>query len=274
MTMINVLEQSALKGLELRAVCAFKDNYIWIAHNDTHALIVDPGQADPVLHYLQKHALELHAILITHHHADHVGGIEAIKQVYPNATVYGPARENIPHCDHTLEDGDEIEFPVLQLQFQVLDVPGHTAGHIAFFSTGPDGAQPFLFCGDTLFSIGCGRLFEGTPEQMLASLDKIAALPADTLICCAHEYTLSNILWALEVEPTNTQLQQYHQQVVAQRAQDQPTLPSRLGLELDANPFLRTREPNIIAAARQYADADLTQDSDVFAALRQWKNNH
>jgi len=274
MTMINVLEQSALKGLQLRAVCAFKDNYIWIVHDDTHALIVDPGQADPVLHYLQKHALDLHAILITHHHADHVGGIQAIKQVYPNATVYGPARENIPHCDHTLQDNDEIEFPVLQLQFQVLDVPGHTAGHIAYFSTGPKGDQPFLFCGDTLFSIGCGRLFEGTAKQMLASLDKIAALPADTLVCCAHEYTLSNIKWALDVEPDNSHLQLYHQQVEALRAKEQPTLPSRLGLELDANPFLRTREPSIITAASQYAAAELTQDSDVFAALREWKNNH
>lgn len=272
--MINVLQESALTGLQLRAVRAFRDNYIWIVHNDTHALIVDPGQADPVLHYLQKHALDLHAILITHHHADHVGGIEAIKQVYPNATVYGPAREKIPHCDHMLEGDEKIDFSILQLQFQVLDVPGHTAGHIAYFSTGPDGEQPFLFCGDTLFSIGCGRLFEGTAEQMLASLDKITALPANTLVCCAHEYTLSNIEWALAVEPENSHLQQYHTQVKALRAKDLPTLPSQLGLELDANPFLRTREQSVIAAASQYAAANLTQDSDVFAALREWKNNH
>lgn len=274
MTMINILKESALTGLQLRAVRAFKDNYIWIVHNDTHALIVDPGQAAPILHYLQEHTLDLYAILITHHHADHVGGIDALKQIYPNSIVYGPARENIPHCDHKLHGGEHIDFSILPIQFHVLDVPGHTKGHIAYFSLGPDGQQPFLFCGDTLFSIGCGRLFEGTAEQMLASLNKIAALPPHTLICCAHEYTLSNLEWACLVDPDNPHLHEYYKQVTAQRARDLPTLPSRLDRELKANPFLRTREHSIIAAASRYAPTPLTQEADVFAALRDWKNNH
>lgn len=272
MIMINVLEQSVLNGIQLRAVRAFKDNYIWIAHNNQQALVVDPGQASPVLHYLQKHSLDLLAILITHHHADHVGGIEALKEHYPQATVYGPAKENIPHCNYLLHGEETIQFPELDLRFTVLDVPGHTAGHIAYFAYSPE-KEPFVFCGDTLFSIGCGRLFEGTAQQMVQSLAKLAALPADTLVCCAHEYTLSNIEWALAVDPKNTALNQYHEQVRSLRQQELPTVPSTIALELAANPFLRTQDAHVIAAANQYTGQPLARTDEVFAALREWKNN-
>jgi|SRR5690625_347013 len=269
--MINVLHQSALKGIQLRAVPAFRDNYIWLVHNDKQAIVVDPGQADPVLQYLQAQQLDLQAILITHHHADHVGGIEALKQIYPDAQVYGPAKEKIPYCNHTLHGQESIAFPELGLDFTVLDVPGHTAGHIAYYSVGPN-EQPFLFCGDTLFSIGCGRLFEGTAAQMVESLAKICALPPNTLVCAAHEYTLSNIEWALAVDPHNQKLQSYQNLAQKLRADDIPTLPSRLELELEANPFLRTDVPAIITAAEQYAGRPLQHNSEVFAALREWKN--
>lgn len=272
MIMINVLEQSALNGIQLRAVPAFRDNYIWLLHNDRQALVVDPGQASPVLSYLQAHDLELQALLITHHHADHVGGIPALKERYPQATVYGPAAETIPHCDHSLQGQESIQFPKLNLSFEVLSVPGHTAGHIAYFAYSPE-QEPFVFCGDTLFSIGCGRLFEGTASQMLQSLSKLAALPANTLVCCAHEYTLSNIEWALAVDPDNTALKQYHEKVQALRQQDQPSVPSTMALELDANPFLRTRDPSVLKAANQYAGRHLEQPDEVFAVLREWKNN-
>jgi len=270
--MINVLEQSALEGIQLRAVPAFNDNYIWIVHDQHQAVVVDPGQANPVLKFLQQSKLNLLAILITHHHADHVGGVAALKQIYPKCNVYGPAKEKLPHCDHTLHDQDVVQFPSLQLEFKVLDVPGHTAGHIAYFAYSPQ-QEPFLFCGDTLFSIGCGRLFEGTAKQMLSSLNKISALPKNTLVCCAHEYTLSNIEWALAVDPDNTKLQQYHVKAQELRQRNLPTLPSMLQLELEANPFLRTAESNIIAAANKYAGQTLNQPSDVFATLREWKNN-
>jgi len=270
--MINVLKQSALTGIQLRAVRAFQDNYIWILHQGDQAIVVDPGEANPVLAYLQKHQLNLKALLITHHHGDHVGGVQALKQLYPQCTVYGPAKEKIPLCDHGLNGGQQLSFPDLGVEFQVIDVPGHTAGHIAYFGTSPKN-EPFLFCGDTLFSIGCGRLFEGTAAQMLASLEKLSALPADTLVCCAHEYTLSNIRWALAVDPDNPALNQYHEQAQQLRQNDEPTVPSTLALELKANPFLRTESATIVASAAQYAQQPLNHPRDVFATLREWKNN-
>ncbi|MEO7160988.1 MAG: hydroxyacylglutathione hydrolase, partial [Polaromonas sp.] len=186
---------------------AFADNYLWLLHDGKRALVVDPGDAAPVLRALKQSALQLESILVTHHHADHTGGVDALREA-TGATVYGPATERIPLPSKPLREGDTVH--ALGLEFQVLDVPGHTAGHIAFYTPDMDG-KPLLFCGDTLFSGGCGRLFEGTPAQMLASLDKLAALPGATRVCCTHEYTLANLRFALAVEPDNAELAAYQQ---------------------------------------------------------------
>ncbi len=249
---------------------AFSDNYIWLITNGTHAMVVDPGQAAPVQHALAERKLSLVAILLTHHHQDHVGGVaELVAQT--GAKVYGPAGEVLPICDIALIQGDQISDPDLQLSLSVLEVPGHTAGHIAF--TGEISGLPVLFCGDTLFAAGCGRLFEGTPAQMDESLAKLAALPAATAVYCAHEYTLSNMRWARTVEPDNQTLQSWQARAEQQRAEDQPTLPSSIGQELSCNPFLRARQPAVAHAAAQWAERTLNNPVEVFAALREWKNN-
>jgi hydroxyacylglutathione hydrolase len=248
-------------------VSAFADNYLWLLHDGKRALVVDPGDAGPVLRALQASRLQLESILVTHHHADHTGGVDALRKA-TGATVYGPATERIPAPFQPLREGDRVA--TLGLDFQVLDVPGHTAGHIAFYTPDMDG-QPLLFCGDTLFSGGCGRLFEGTPAQMLASLDKLAALPRATRVCCAHEYTLANLDFALDVEPDNATLAAYAQHCRQLREQGKPTLPSSIGQEVLVNPFLRTRQAGIMAAVHHF-DASTTDDTTVFAALRQWKN--
>ena len=248
---------------------AFTDNYIWMLHNARQAIVVDPGDATPVLQTLQAQGLQLQAILVTHHHADHVGGVDALRTA-TGAQVYGPARERIPEPLVRLAQGDTVN--ALGLQFQVIDVPGHTAGHVAYYCPDMDGA-PLLFCGDTLFSGGCGRLFEGTPAQMLDSLDRLAALPGNTRVCCTHEYTLSNLKFARAVEPGNAALLHYSSQCEALRAQNQPTLPSQMALERDINPFLRVRQSPVAQAAQGY-DAQVSLDDAVavLAALRQWKN--
>lgn len=246
---------------------AFADNYIWILHDGHNAVVVDPGDAQPVKAYLAKQGLQLSAILVTHHHPDHVGGVDALRDA-TSAVVYGPAREHIPEPLTRLTQGDAIE--VLGLRFRVLDVPGHTAGHIAYVCDNWDGA-PLLFCGDTLFSGGCGRLFEGTPAQMLASLDSLAALPGNTRVCCTHEYTLSNLKFAQAVEPHNTDLQAYTVHCKALRAAGQPTLPTSLTTERRINPFLRTREANVIRAAQAFS-TQAHDEVSIFAAVRQWKN--
>ncbi|WP_053845274.1 hydroxyacylglutathione hydrolase [Paracidovorax avenae] len=255
--------------MNLLPLPAFTDNYIWMLHDGRSAAVVDPGEAGPVLQALQHHGLALQAILVTHHHGDHVGGVAALRDA-TGAPVYGPARESIPQPAQPLADGDTLQ--VLGLQFSVIDVPGHTAGHIAYHAANAAGG-PLLFCGDTLFSGGCGRLFEGTPAQMQHSLDRLAALPAETRVCCAHEYTLSNLAFARAVEPGNTALLQYSHDCEALRAAGQPTLPSRLGTEHAVNPFLRTREPGVARAAQDFDPSTDTADpASVLAALRQWKN--
>ena len=254
--------------MELIALPAFQDNYFWMLHDGRQALVVDPGDAAPVLAALRQRGLKLASILVTHHHADHTGGVAELRAA-TGAQVYGPAHERIPEPFHPLQGGDTVQ--ALGQDFRVLDVPGHTAGHIAYFAPDVDGA-PLLFCGDTLFSGGCGRLFEGTPAQMLASLDALSALPGDTRVCCAHEYTLSNLRFARAVEPGNAALADYLQRCEQLRAQDRPTLPSTIATERAINPFLRSREPEVVQSVRAQA-ASATDEVAVFAALREWKNN-
>jgi hydroxyacylglutathione hydrolase len=256
---------------------AFADNYIWMLHAGSHAIVVDPGDAKPVFDFLERAHLQLAAILVTHHHADHTGGVNALRDA-TGARVFGPANETVPTPYIPLVQGDQAE--AMGLRFDVIDVPGHTAGHIAYvLPHAPDNAAaanlvPLLFCGDTLFSGGCGRLFEGTPAQMLASLDALSVLPDDTKVCCAHEYTLANLRFARAVEPGNAELTQYMTQCESLRSLGKPTLPSRLGLELQINPFLRSREASVLSAVRAHAGipASATQ-AEVFGALRQWKND-
>lgn len=248
---------------------AFSDNYIWMLHDAHAALVVDPGDAAPVLQALHGMGLSLQAILVTHHHGDHVGGVSALREA-TGAAVYGPAHEPMPEPLTRLGQGDAVS--ALGLRFSVIDVPGHTAGHIAYYCAEADGA-PLLFCGDTLFSGGCGRLFEGTPAQMQASLDALAALPDDTRVCCAHEYTLSNLKFARAVEPGNAALSEYITRCEALRQAGQPTLPSRMATERAINPFLRTRQASVAQAARGFDPrVDPHQPAAVLAALRQWKN--
>ncbi|MDM0041500.1 hydroxyacylglutathione hydrolase [Variovorax sp. J22G21] len=250
---------------------AFADNYIWMLQHGPHAIVVDPGDAKPVFEALERGQLQLAAILVTHHHADHTGGVAALHAA-TGARVFGPARERIPEPFTPLAQGDHAE--ALGLRFEVIDIPGHTAGHIAFFLPAEGATAPLLFCGDTLFSAGCGKLFEGTPAQMLASLDALAALPGDTRVCCGHEYTLSNLRFARAVEPGNPDLTPYTAQCEAQRALGQPTLPSKLATERRINPFLRSREASVLRAVRAHAELSASAtDTQVFAALRQWKND-
>jgi len=246
---------------------AFTDNYIWLLHDGHDALVVDPGDARPVVDALQREGLRLQAILVTHHHPDHTAGVDALRDA-TGATVWGPARERIPEPLIRVQGGDRVS--ALGLEFEVIDVPGHTAGHIAYYCAASQGA-PLLFCGDTLFSGGCGRLFEGTPAQMLASLDALAALPGDSRVCCTHEYTLANLRFAMAAEPDNTTLSRHYATCQTLRDQQRPTLPSTLALELQINPFLRSRLPALIKAAQTF-DARASDEVSVFAALRQWKN--
>lgn len=243
------------------------DNYIWLLHDGQAAWVVDPGDADPVFQALAAHKLRLAGILVTHHHPDHTAGVEALRTA-TGAQVYGPHREKMPEPLHRVGQDDTVN--VLGMAFQVIEVPGHTAGHIAYFGAQIDGG-PVLFCGDTLFSGGCGRLFEGTPVQMLASLEKLAAFPGETRVCCTHEYTLSNLRFAMEVEPGNRELVEYQARCLALRASDRPTLPSTIAVERAINPFLRSSEPEIAASAQRF-DASLCASQGVFAALRTWKN--
>lgn len=254
-----------MANFQVVPIPAFEDNYLWLLVRGDRAVVVDPGDATPVLDYLARHDLKLCAILCTHHHGDHVGGIRVLLQHF-KVPVYGPAHETIPGLTHAVTEGDTVEIPELDVKFSVIDVPGHTAGHVAYY-----GAER-LFCGDTLFACGCGRLFEGTPEMMYASIAKLARLPDDTLMYCAHEYTLDNIRFAKKVEPDNADLIQREINDRASRAQHLPTVPSVLGLEKRTNPFMRSLAPAVIQAAERYAGHALTGPAQVFGTVRAWKD--
>ena len=252
--------------MTLLALPALADNYIWLlADTGGTALVVDPGESAPVETALAATGLRLTTILLTHHHLDHIGAAAALATRH-GATIHAPRDERIADADVRVGDGDRIELAAPAFSFDVIAIPGHTLSHVAYHGHG------LLFCGDTLFSIGCGRLFEGTPAQMLASLHKLAALPAATRVCCTHEYTLSNLNFAQAVEPHNADLADYRQQCEALRARGEPTLPSSIALEARINPFLRARERAVAQAAHARDGADENDEVAVFASLRQWKN--
>ncbi len=254
--------------MNLVALPAFSDNYVWMLHDGVSALVVDPGDATPVQAALDAQGLALAGILVTHHHPDHVGGIAALRPRL-QGPVFGPARETIPAPYTPVQAGSAVR--LLGLDFSVIEVPGHTAGHVAYWWAGDAAQAPLLFCGDTLFSAGCGRLFEGTPAQMHASLSALAALPAATRVCCAHEYTEGNLRFAAAVEPDNAVVAAHIARCRALRAGGQPTLPSTLALELQINPFMRCAQPSVIAAAQAQGAAN-DSGPDVLGALREWKN--
>jgi hydroxyacylglutathione hydrolase len=247
---------------------AFKDNYIWLLVNSTnqHCAIIDPGDANPVIEYIENEHLTPTTILITHHHHDHSGGILALKEKYPAIAVYGPARETIPGVDHKVTENDVIKLAPLGLSLSVLDIPGHTKGHVAYYG------KYMLFCGDTLFAAGCGRLFEGTANQMYDSLSKIRHLPDNTFIYCAHEYTAANLRFAEAVEPDNADIQQRKQAVALQMEQHVPSLPSTLLLEKLTNPFLRCDQGSVLKSIRSQLHEKSPDPVSIFQALRAWKD--
>jgi hydroxyacylglutathione hydrolase len=254
--------------LQVTPVRAFADNYIWLIHapRDTSQVVaVDPGDAAPVEQFLAERNLTLAGILLTHHHPDHVGGVANLLH-NRRIQVFGPGSERLPGEPTRLRQGERASFAALGLEFSVLDIPGHTAGHIAYVGHGA------LFCGDTLFSAGCGRLFEGTPEQMVGSLAKLAQLPAETLVYCGHEYTVSNLKFGLAVEPHNGESARYLEECSRKRARDEATLPSSIRHERNVNPFLRCDQQTVKQAAEEKAGRRLQNTTEVFAVIRHWKD--
>lgn len=247
---------------------AFMDNYIWSIENDTSAIIVDPGQAEPVIQHLQKNNLRLNAILVTHHHGDHVGGIKHLKEVYPSTNIIGFKNSSYPGIKESYGDNDT--FKLLDIEFSLIEVPGHTLDHVAYFAYLDH--SPILFCGDTLFSGGCGRLFEGSAEQMYTSLSKIKALPETTLIYCAHEYTLANLEFARTLNPTNRDLLDYQERCESKRSNNESTIPTSLQTEIKVNPFLRETDPEIVDNLRKLGYTELNDSVHCFAAIRKAKD--
>lgn len=251
--------------IEIEAIRAFSDNYIWAMHDGLHCVLVDPGEAPDALDFLKRNNLRLAGFLLTHHHADHIGGVDEIRTRRP-APAWGPPDSRMPDRVSPVREGDKVEIPELGLAFSVIETPGHTRSHIAFHG------HELLFCGDTLFSAGCGRLFEGTPTQMQRSIDKLADLPEPTRVYCAHEYTADNCRFAVQVEPDNEALQARCDHVAELRRNDRITLPSTIGDEKTFNPFMRTRRSAVVHAARQ-REPDCGQTPEaVFGVIRRWKD--
>lgn len=252
--------------ISVTSISALTDNYIWVISSNSQAgvTIVDPGDARPVINHLEKHGLKLNGILVTHHHADHIGGIPELIQHYGNIPIYGPANESIATINHPLTDNLNFNLPDTDIMVKVIFVPGHTLGHLAYL------IENHLFCGDTLFSVGCGRLFEGSPSQMVHSLAKFKSLASNTLVYPAHEYTLSNIAFALNFEANNQILINYKTWCEDKRRQKQPTLPTNIGLEKQINPFLRISDPQI----QQQLSIITKTNNEVmnFALLRELKD--
>lgn len=249
--------------LKIIPIPAFEDNYIWLLQLGDNAVVIDPGDAQPVLNILQEHHLKLTAILITHHHHDHIDGIAELLTHY-DVPVYAPAYRTYSFNHIPVIDGQSIELKEIKLKLHVMWTPGHTLDHIVYYN------EQYLFCGDTLFSAGCGRLFEGTAQQMLESLNKIKSLPQTTQIFCTHEYSLINIAFALTLDPNNNKLKERKHQVESLRQSLKPSLPTTLALELATNPFLRCSEPDII----QNSGAKLENELDVFSTIRKLRNNY
>lgn len=249
--------------LQVIPIPSRNDNYIWAYINkaEKKALIVDPGEAEPVIEFLQKHQLQLMDIFITHPHYDHIDGLDKLIETY-KPIVYGAKDDNIAGMTHFVSDGDHIDIPYLQQAFEVMFIPGHTEHHLAYY------AAPYLFCGDTLFSIGCGRVLQGTIEDLFGSILLLRSLPDDTLLCCAHEYTLNNITFAKHIDPDNQDLLAYEKDVQQLRADDKPSLPALLKTEKTANPFLRFDQPNIKERVAELAGIELDSEFEVFAAMR------
>lgn len=247
----------------VEAIPILRDNYVWAIHDGHRATLVDPGEASPILAWLDDRGIDLGAILVTHHHADHIGGIAGLLSRYP-VPVFGPTRGGLP--SRPVVDGDVLELPGLPWRLTVLDTPGHTLDHVCYVGHG------HLFCGDTLFSCGCGRLFEGTPADMYASLSRLARLPGETRVHCAHEYTLDNIAFALEVEPDNAALRRRHDEALKLRKSGKPTLPVSLAVERETNPFLRCDLDQISVAAAQHSGIHHIAGVQTFATVRAWKD--
>ncbi|MCB1936209.1 MAG: hydroxyacylglutathione hydrolase [Nitrosomonas sp.] len=258
-----------MNNLHIHPLPALRDNYIWIIHDTVHAAIVDPGDATPAMAFLQTQGLQPIAILITHHHSDHTGGNRQLLEQF-DVPVYGPTQENISSITHPVQEGDTIQLQSLALTLNIIEIPGHTRGHIAYY--GSSQQKSILFCGDTLFSCGCGRIFEGTPQQMFDSLQKLAALPAHTQVYCTHEYTLGNMSFARTVEPGNDDLRQLEIRAKQLRQRNLPTLPTDIATEKACNPFLRCQYPEIINSVKQHTGKTLSEPVEVFTELREWKN--
>lgn len=257
--------------LHVTPVPAFRDNYIWAIQdsepNNRSVVLVDPGEPSAILAWLADHDARPVAVLVTHHHNDHTGALPALTRYGP-IPVYGPKRENIAGVTHPVGEQCRVAIPELGITFDVLETPGHTRGHVCYYGQG------WLFAGDTLFSCGCGRLFEGSAEQMYDSLQRLARLPPDTRLYCAHEYTLPNIGFAREAEPDNTALEEHYRQARALRKAGLPTLPSSIGLELAINPFLRCHETTVSVAISQHDGLPQQAGSAAFARLRRWKDSY
>ncbi|MFT5676182.1 MAG: hydroxyacylglutathione hydrolase [Paraglaciecola sp.] len=256
-----------MSSVSVLPIKAFNDNYIWCLAGQGNCVVVDPGDAAPVINHCKVNNLTLTDILITHHHWDHTNGLTELLNAFPHINIYGPKNDKIAHITHYLTEGDSIELANLGVSFQVIEVPGHTLDHIAYHG------ETGLFCGDTLFSAGCGRLFEGSPKQMFNSLQKLTALPAQTPVYCTHEYTLANIKFAEQVEPNNKDLLNYKGWAESQRIELKPTLPSTIAQQLAINPFLRVEQADVKQSAETYRGNVLSSPDETFAALRNWKDN-